>query len=350
MSTSQPNTPPEKVTEQALAVKPAWYKRPPIITTIAVALIAVLVAVGLAWKTQADTKNAREQYQTAQASYQQTLTELDQAKTQAGAMLEMAAQRAKDTDTKTLVEAVEEADNLKDVEMQDASTLGREKAKQAANAVKSAQEQAQSVLDKLTASFKAVREEVAGKASTDFDEAVKTLNEAIEQAGKANREGVEKSTTDKLDAALKEAKAIDQAKPEALEAVADIETVFTRADEASKSAKALTEATKSVNDAAKAKAEAQQAQQEQSSSGYEQTYEGNYSGNDYSGGGYSDWNTGSNGGNSGSGSGDVCGGGQYCYNPNFPEYSYDYDGWAHHQVVPDENGTITDSGCLMGCD
>lgn len=347
MSTSQPNTPPEKVTEQALAVKPAWYKRPPIITTIAVALIAVLVAVGLAWKTQADTKNAREQYQTAQASYQQTLTELDQAKTQAGAMLEMAAQRAKDTDTKTLVEAVEEADNLKDVEMQDASTLGREKAKQAANAVKSAQEQAQSVLDKLTASFKAVREEVAGKASTDFDEAVKTLNEAIEQAGKANREGVEKSTTDKLDAALKEAKAIDQAKPEALEAVADIETVFTRADEASKSAKALTEATKSVNDAAKAKA---QAQQEQSSSGYEQTYEGNYSGNDYSGGGYSDWNTGSNGGNSGSGSGDVCGGGQYCYNPNFPEYSYDDDGWAHHQVVPDENGTITDSGCLMGCD
>ena len=182
-----------------------------------------------------------------------------------------------------------------------------------------------------------MREEVAGKAATEFDQAVKNLNEAIETAGKANREGVEKEATDKLDAALKEAKAIDQAKPETLEAVTDIETAFTRADEASKSAKALNEATKAVNDAAKAKAEAQQAQQEQSSGGYEQTYDG----------GYSDWNT---GGNGGSGSNDVCGGGQYCYNPNFPEYSYDDDGWAHHQVVPDENGTVTDSGCLMGCD
>ena len=352
MSTNQPNTPPQETTNAAISepatrVKPAWYKRPPIIATIAVALIAVLVAVGLAWKTQADTKNAREQYQTAQADYQQTLTELDQTKTQADALLELAAQRAKDTDTKTLAEAVEETDNLASVEAQDASTLGREKAKQAASAVKAAQEQAQSILDKLTTSFKDVREEVAGKATTEFDQAVKNLNEAIETAGKANREGVEKEATDKLDAALKEAKAIDQAKPETLEAVTDIETAFTRADEASKSAKALNEATKAVNDAAKAKAEAQQAQQEQSSGGYEQTYDGGYSGNDYSGGGYSDWNT---GGNGGSGSNDVCGGGQYCYNPNFPEYSYDDDGWAHHQVVPDENGTVTDSGCLMGCD
>ena len=347
MSTNQSNTPPEETTEQDLAVKPAWYKRPPIIAAIAVALIAVLVAVGLAWKTQADTKNAREQYQTAQASYQQTLTELDQTKTQADALLELAAQRAKDTDTKALAEAVEEAGNLKGVEVQDASTLGREKAKQATNAVKAAQEQAQSVLDKLTASFKDVREEVAGKAATEFDQAVKNLNEAIETAGKANREGVEKEATDKLDAALKEAKAIDQAKPETLEAVADIEAAFTRADEASKSAKALNEATKAVNDAAKAKAQAEQAQ---SSGGYEQTYDGNYGGNDYSGGGYSDWNAGSNSGSGSSGGGDVCGGGQYCYNPNFPEYSYDDDGWAHHQVVPDENGTVTDSGCLMGCD
>lgn len=347
MSTNQSNTPPEETTEQDLAVKPAWYKRPPIIAAIAVALIAVLVAVGLAWKTQADTKNAREQYQTAQASYQQTLTELDQTKTQAAGLIELAAQRAKDTDTKALAEAVEEADNLKGIEAKDASTLGREKAKEATSAVKSAQEQAQNVLDKLTASFKDVREEVVGKAATEFDQAVKNLNEAIETAGKANREGVEKEATDKLDAALKEAKAIDQAKPETLEAVADIEAAFTRADEASKSAKALNEATKAVNDAAKAKAQAEQAQ---SSGGYEQTYDGNYGGNDYSGGGYSDWNAGSNSGSGSSGGGDVCGGGQYCYNPNFPEYSYDDDGWAHHQVVTDENGTVTDSGCLMGCD
>lgn len=352
MSTNQPNTPPEETTNAAMSepatmVKPAWYKRPSIIATIAVALIAVLVAVGLAWKTQADTKNAREQYQTAQADYQQTLTDLDQTKTQADALLELVAQRAKDADTKTLAGTVEEAGNLKGIEVQDASTLGREQAKEATGAVKSAQEQAQSVLDKLTTSFKDVREEVAGKAATEFDQAVKNLNEAIEQAGKANREGVEKDATDKLDAALKEAKAIDQAKPETLEAVADIEAAFTRADEASKSAKALNEATKAVNDAAKAKAQAEQAQ---SSGGYEQTYDGNYGGNDYSGGGYSDWNAGSNSGSGSSGGGDVCGGGQYCYNPNFPEYSYDDDGWAHHQVVPDENGTVTDSGCLMGCD
>lgn len=354
MSTSQPNTPPEETTEIAMSepvstVKPAWYKRPPIIATIAVALIAVLVAVGLAWKTQADTKNAREQYQTAQASYQQTLTKLDQTKTQAGALLELAAQRAKDTDTKALAEAVEEAGNLKGVEVQDASTLGREQAKQATNAVKAAQEQAQSVLDKLTTSFKDVREEVAGKAATSFDQAVKNLNEAIETAGKANREGVEKEATDKLDAALKEAKAIDQAKPETLEAVADIEAAFTRADEASKSAKALNEATKAVNDAAKAKAEAQQAQ---SSGGYEQTYDGGYSDNDYSGGGYSDWNT---GGNGGSGSNDVCGGGQYCYNSDHPEWIQDnQDGSWHHQLPQDGNGDwigdIQGEVCVGDCD
>ena len=352
MSTNQSNTPPEETTEQDLAVKPAWYKRPPIIAAIAVALIAVLVAVGLAWKTQADTKNAREQYQTAQASYQQTLTELDQTKTQAAGLIELAAQRAKDTDTKALAEAVEEADNLKGIEAKDASTLGREKAKEATSAVKSAQEQAQNVLDKLTASFKDVREEVVGKAATEFDQAVKNLNEAIETAGKANREGVDKNATDKLDAALKEAKAIDQAKPETLDAVADIEAAFTRADEASKSAKALNEATKAVNDAAKAKAEAEQAQQEQSSSGYEQTYDGGYSGNDYSGGGYSDWNT---GGNGGSGSNDVCGGGQYCYNSDHPEWIQDnQDGSWHHQLPQDGNGDwtgdIQGEVCVGDCD
>ncbi|MDK7142778.1 hypothetical protein QP405_02725 [Gleimia europaea] len=356
MSTNQPNTPPQETSEtattaQVSAVKPAWYKRPPIIATIAITVIAVLVAVGLAWKTQADTKNAREQYQTAQANYQQTLTELDQAKTQAEALLELAEQSAKDTDTTALSAAVEEAGNLTSVEVQDASTLGREQAAQATTTVKAAQEQAQSVLDELTTSFKGVREEVAGKAATEFEQAVKNLNEAIETAGKANREGVDKNATDKLDATLKEAKAIDQAKPETLDAVADIEAAFTRADEASKSAKALNEATKAVNDAAKAKAEAEQAQQEQSSSGYEQTYDGGYSGNDYSGGGYSDWNTGGNGGNSGSGSGDVCGGGQYCYNPNFPEWIQDNtDGSWHHQVQPDEDGKWSNSGCLMGCD
>lgn len=352
MSMNQPNTPPEEITEQALAVKPVWYKRPSIIAAIAVALIAVLVAVGLAWKAQADTKNAREQYQTAQASYQQTLTELDQTKTQAAALIELAAQRAKDADTKALAEAVEEADNLKGIETKDASTLGREKAKEATSAVKAAQEQAQNVLDKLTASFKGVREEVAGKAATEFDQAVKNLNEAIETAGKANREGVEKEATDKLDAALKEAKAIDQAKPEILEAVADIETAFTRADQASKSAKALNEATKTVNDAAKAKAEAEQAQQEQSSSGYEQTYDGGYSGNEYSGAGYSDWNT---GGTGGSGSNDVCGGGQYCYNSDHPEWIQDnQDGSWHHQLPQDGNGDwtgdIQGEVCVGDCD
>jgi tetratricopeptide (TPR) repeat protein len=344
MSTDPSNTPPQVTTEPATMVKPAWYKRPPIIATIAVALIAVLVAVGLAWKTQADTKNAREQYQTAQAGYQQTLTKLDQTKTQAGALLDLAAQRVKDTDIKTLAGTVEEAGNLKGVEVQDASTLGREQAKEATNAVKAAQEQALSVLDKLAASFKGVCEEVAAKATGEFEQAVKNLNEAIEQAGKANREGVEKEATDKLDAALQEAKVIDQSKPETLEAVADIETAFTRADEASKSAKALNEATKAVNDAAKAKAEAQQAQ---SSGGYEQTYDGGYSGNGYSGG-YSDWTA---GGNSDSGSNDVCGGGQYCYNSDHPEWiQSDQDGSWHHQVQPDDEGNWTnDHGCVAGC-
>ncbi len=114
------------------------------------------------------------------------------------------------------------------------------------------------MLDKLTASFQGVREEVAGKAATRFDQAIKNLNEAIETAGKANREGVDKNATDKLDTALKAAKALEQAKPGKLETVTNIKAVFTRADQASKAAKTLSEAGKAVNDAAQAKTQAQQ--------------------------------------------------------------------------------------------
>ena len=126
--------------------------------------------------------------------------------------------------------------------------------------------------------------------------------------------------------------------------MADIEAVFTRADQAGTVAKTLSDATTAVNDAATAYTQAQQAQ---STGGY-----GEGNGGGYSASTYSNSNAGGNGGGGYSGgSGDVCGGGPYCYNPNFPEYSYDADGWAHHQVVPDENGTVTDAGgCIAGCD
>lgn len=353
MSTNEAHTPPQETTNAAMSepvstVKPAWYKRPPIIATIAIALIAVLVSVGLAWKTQADTKNAREEYQAAQTSYQQTLTELDHTQMQSQALIDLVVQHATDTDTTALSEAIEEADNLASVEAQDASTLGREQAKQATSTVKAAQASAQSVLDKLTASYQSVHEEVTDKASTDFDQAIKTLNEAIETATKANRDGVEKSETDKLDAALKEAQTIDQTKTDKLEAVADIEAEFARADQANTAAKTLNDATTAVDDAAQAKA---QAQQEQSSGGYEPAYESN----GYSGGSYSDWNTGNNGGNGGTGNSDVCGGGQYCYNSDHPEWIQDsQDGSWHHQLPQDSNGDwigdIQGEVCVGNCD
>lgn len=354
MSTNEaPHAPLQETTDTAMSepvstVTPPWYKRPPIIATIAVALIAVLVVVGVVWKTHTDTLSAREEYQAAQATYQQTLTELDQTKTQAKALIDLVAQRALDTDTTALAVAVEEADALSSVEAQDASALGREQAKEATRAVKDSQGEAQSVLDKLTASFQGVREHVATKATTTFDQGIKTLNEAIEAAGMANREGVETSVTDQLDTALKDAQALDQAKPETLETVADIEAVFTRADQAGTVAKTLSDATTTVNDAATAYTQAQQAQ---STGGYN---EGN--GGGYSASNYSNSNAGGNGGGGYSGgSGDVCGGGPYCYNPNFPEWiQATDDGSWHHQVQPDENGTvigdIQGEVCVGNCD
>lgn len=353
MSTSQPHTPLQETTDTAMSepvstVTPPWYKRPPIIATIAVALIAVLVVVGVVWKTHTDTLSAREEYQAAQATYQQTLTELDQTKTQAKALIDLVAQRALDTDTTALAVAVEEADALSSVEAQDASALGREQAKEATRTVKDSQGEAQSVLDKLTASFTGVREHVTTKATTTFDQGIKTLNEAIEAAGMANRNGVDQALTDQLDTALKDAQALDQAKPETLETVADIEAVFTRADQAGTVAKTLSDATTTVNDAATAYAQTQQAQ---STGGYN---EGN--GGGYSASTYSNSNAGGNGGGGYSGgSGDVCGGGPYCYNPNFPEWiQATDDGSWHHQVQPDENGTVTGDiqgeVCVGTCD
>lgn len=351
MSTNEAHTPLQETTDTAMSepvstVTPPWYKRPPIITTIAAALIAVLVVVGVVWKTHTDMLSAREEYQAAQATYQQTLTELDQTKTQAKALIDLVAQRALDTDTTALAVAVEEADALSSVEAQDASALGREQAKEATRAVKDSQGEAQSVLDKLTASFAGVREHVAAAATTTFDQGVKTLNEAIEAAGMANRNGVDQALTDQLDTALKDAQALDQAEPETLEAVADIEAVFTRADQAGTVAKTLSDATTAVNDAATAYAHTQQAQ---STGGYD---EGN--GGGYSASNYSNSNAGDNGGGGYNGGGDVCGGGPYCYNPNFPEWIQDnYDGSWHHQVQPDENGTIIGDiqggNCIANC-
>ena len=144
--------------------------------------------------------------------------------------------------------AVEEETALSSVQAQDVSALGREQAKEATRTIKTAHEAAQSVLDRLTASFDGVRNQVADAATTSFDQGVKTLNEAIESAGMANRGGVDQAVTDQLDTARKEAQTIDQTKPENLETVAGIEAVFTRADQAVNAAKTLSDATTAVHD------------------------------------------------------------------------------------------------------
>ena len=325
-----------------------WWKRPPIITTIAGALIAVLVVGGVVWKTHTDMLSAREEYQVTQATYQQTLSELDQTKTQAKALIDLVAQRALDTDTTALAVAVEEADALSSVEAQDASMLGREQAKEATRAVKDSQGEAQSVLETLTASFQDVREHVAAAATTTFDQGIKTLNEAIEAAGMANREGVETSVTDQLDTALKDAQAVDQAEPETLEAVADIEAVFTRADQAGTVAKTLSDATTAVNDAATAYAQTQQAQ---STGGYNEGNSGGYNGG---GGSYTTSNAGGNGGggysggySSGGSSAGNSGGGYSPPSSSYPDSVQDAWGNTHYRITPDANGSWTDSGQLF---
>lgn len=98
--------------------------------------------------------------------------------------------------------------------------------------------------------------------------------------------------------------------------------------------------TVAVSDAQSAWQQAQdaQAQASSASAGGGASYSG--SSYDYTGGG-SSGGGGYSGGYS-SGGADVCGGGPYCYNPNYPEYTYDPDGWAHHQIQPDANGSWTD--------
>ena len=95
--------------------------------------------------------------------------------------------------------------------------------------------------------------------------------------------------------------------------------------------------TVAVSDAQSAWQQAQdaQAQASSTSTGGGASYSG--SSYDYTGGG-SSGGGGYSGGYSGGGA-DVCGGGPYCYNPNYPEYAYDAWGNRHHQIQPDANGS-----------
>ena len=208
------------------------------------------------------------------------------------------------------------------------------------------------------------------RAEADQAAADKQLADAIQAAKTAPREGVDSTMLKALDDALETAQtdapqsgdtgqsdAQSASQPESAQsnstlAVSDsvraLHDRFEAIDATLTQVTVLKEATTSVNEAhknwadtqAKAKAQADTRQDAGNTSPYDDNtgYTSNEGSNDWNGG-----NAGGNGGYTGGGSSseDVCGGGQYCYNPNFPEWIQDNtDGSWHHQVTPDENGNV----------
>ena len=296
-------------------IKPAWYKRKPVLIVLSLALVAVLAAVGLIWHAHAATAQARSAFEEAQDENTQAQTDLQHAQADADAL-----------SANTTIE----------------NQLGeRADADQAA-----ADKQ---LADAIQAAKTAPREGVDSTILNELDDALETAQTDAPQSGDTAQSDVQ-SASQPGSTQSGSTLTVSDSVQTLQDRFATIDTTLTQVT-------VLKEATTSVNEAhkkladtqAKARAQADTRQDAGNTSPYDDNtgYTSNEGSNDWNGG-----NAGGNGGYSdgGSSSEDVCGGGQYCYNPNFPEYSYDDDGWAHHQVEPDENGSVTDSGCILGCD
>lgn len=363
-------------------IKPAWYKRKLVLIALSLALVAVLAAMGLIWHAHAATAQARSAFEEAQDENTQAQTDLRHAQADADALTAMLTDRASDLQADEFNAARQAAQSAPSAPTVDnASELTRAQLENATKELTAHTNTLEAVTGTLEDANTCIENKLGERAEADQAAADKQLDDAIQAAKTAPREGVDSTMLKALDDALETAQtdapqsgdtgqsdAQSASQPESTQSdttltlsdsVTALQDRFATIDTTLTQVTVLKEATTSVNEAHKnwadtqAKAKAAETTQGESNDGL---YENDHSNNAYTGGeGYSNWNAGSTGGNGGAtgggSGGDVCGGGPYCYNPNFPEWSQANDGSWHHQIQPDENGTWEeDLGCIMGCD
>lgn len=352
-------------------IKPAWYKRKLVLIALSLALVAVLAAVGLIWHAHAATAQARSAFEEAQDENTQAQTDLRHAQADADALTAMLTDRASDLQADEFNAARQASQAAPDAPRVDnASELTRAQLENATRELTAHTDTLTALTNRLKDANMTIENQLGERAEADQAAADKQLADAIQAAKTAPREGVDSTMLKALDDALETAQtdapqsgdtgqsdAQSASQPESAQsnstlAVSDsvraLHDRFEAIDATLTQVTVLKEATTSVNEAhknwadtqAKAKAQADTRQDAGNTSPYDDNtgYTSNEGSNDWNGG-----NTGGNGGYSdgGSSSEDVCGGGQYCYNPNFPEWIQDNtDGSWHHQVTPDENGNV----------
>lgn len=352
-------------------IKPAWYKRKLVLIALSLALVAVLAAVGLIWHAHAATAQARSAFEEAQDENTQAQTDLRHAQADADALTAMLTDRASDLQADEFNAARQAAQSAPSAPTVDnASELTRAQLENATRELTAHTNTLEAVTGTLEDANTTIENQLGERAEADQAAADKQLADAIQAAKTAPREGVDSTMLKALDDALETAQtdapqsgdtgqsdAQSASQPESAQsnstlAVSDsmraLHDRFEAIDATLTQVTVLKEATTSVNEAhknwadtqAKAKAQADTRQDAGNTSPYDDNtgYTSNEGSNDWNGG-----NAGGNGGYTGGGSSseDVCGGGQYCYNPNFPEWIQDNtDGSWHHQVTPDENGNV----------
>ncbi|SDT86062.1 hypothetical protein SAMN04489714_0234 [Schaalia radingae] len=352
-------------------IKPAWYKRKLVLIALSLALVAVLAAVSLIWHAHAATAQARSAFEEAQDENTQAQTDLRHAQADADALTAMLTDRASDLQADECNAARQAAQSAPSAPTVDnASELTRAQLENATKKLTAHTDTLTALTKRLKDANTTIENQLGERAEADQAAADKQLADAIQAAKTAPREGVDSTMLKALDDALETAQtdapqsgdtgqsdAQSASQPESTQsnstlAVSDsvraLHDRFEAIDATLTQVTVLKEATTSVNEAhknwadtqAKAKAQADTRQDAGNTSPYDDNtgYTSNEGSNDWNGG-----NAVGNGGYSdgGSSSEDVCGGGQYCYNPNFPEWIQDNtDGSWHHQVTPDENGNV----------
>lgn len=352
-------------------IKPAWYKRKLVLIALSLALVAVLAAVSLIWHAHTATAQARSAFEDAQDENTQAQTDLRHAQADADALTAMLTDRASDLQADECNAARQAAQSAPSAPTVDnASELTRAQLENATKKLTAHTDTLTALTNRLKDANTTIENQLGERAEADQAAADKQLADAIQAAKTAPREGVDSTMLKALDDALETAQtdapqsgdtgqsdAQSASQPESTQsnstlAVSDsvraLHDRFEAIDATLTQVTVLKEATTSVNEAhknwadtqAKAKAQADTRQDAGNTSPYDDNtgYTSNEGSNDWNGG-----NAVGNGGYSdgGSSSEDVCGGGQYCYNPNFPEWIQDNtDGSWHHQVTPDENGNV----------
>ena len=370
MSTNEAHTPLQETTDTAMSepvstVTPPWWKRPRVAVPVAVVLFALAGGQVCAGVNTYQTHQALLAFSSAVEANSGQATVLGEAVAHAQAVRDEAnALNEASGDTPViapaLIESVDDAlsrasalDLTKPATPADRATLiamAEELEAETANTM--------SILDSLKTATDAVETQLNTCAMTAFNQAVADAQSALSSAqgvldgsdGKVNDNNLRDALATAIDSLTNLLPSTDEPSDESQSSSVEggREEVKAKTAEIASRIEDLNAKSKAVSDDQSAWQQGQDAQTQASSAstGGGASYSG--SSYDYTGGGSS------GGGGYNSGGGDVCGGGPYCYNPNFPEWiQATDDGSWHHQVQPDENGTIIGDieggNCIANC-